>query len=582
MDTPEPQANMSPGAAGMARLAQRDAADRDPGLLPPALLCLGLAAFSIWRQGFSFGIVNNVFHVPIVLRWWELPQFQNDAMVQSLAYFTAPIYWLLGLVLTEDTIEAGFLVMHAVTRVLTFAALYALAGAVGLREFRVRALALLIIACVTASYGLTALGKTGLLIGYFSHSELAQAVSIFAVLAGLRGRLDIAGALAGVAFLLNAFFGVWLALPIGLLALHQLAVLPDRRRTIRRCAIGAAGFALGALPILVWVAASPPGTVDIDYHAFLADFFPQHFIFAWGDLRTQLRVAILLGLACVASACLLPREGRGPAFFLMGCFAAIFAAGIVVGDMVTSRMVLNLHLLRVDGLLTLLALTIVAGALAQAFLAGRPVSTLFALAVVVALQRPWNVPAMAVSSTGFLLALAIESRFPGMVATRPLPRSVMLPAALAGLALANWLLWFDEGGVRRAAANEPPHDTQLFGARPDVAEWAETKAWIRGHTPADAVFLVPTSFYDFRIGTQRSSWVDWKHGSAVMWAPDLYPAWRQRIDEVTVLATPTALMDYARRNGIAYVVIDKRRMRLSGDDRPVFENRWFAVLPTPP
>jgi hypothetical protein len=68
-----------------------------------------------------------------------------------------------------------------------------------------------------------------------------------------------------------------------------------------------------------------------------------------------------------------------------------------------------------------------------------------------------------------------------------------------------------------------------------------------------------------------------------MWAPETYPAWKARSDEVQALNSAAAQLAYACDHRIDYVVFDKRPGHMLPGaeqlDRPAFSNRWFVVAP---
>ena len=141
--------------------------------------------------------------------------------------------------------------------------------------------------------------------------------------------------------------------------------------------------------------------------------------------------------------------------------------------------------------------------------------------------------------------------------------------------------WFDPMAPRPIAPGAPPPDAHLVGIRPKATEWADLKLWVRNNTEQRAVFLVPLTLEDFRIGAQRRIWVDWKEGARVMWAPWTYAEWRERYTEVSALRTVTEMAEYARHRGIDAIVIDRR---VFADDQirdaPItilYKNRWFVL-----
>src|SRR5271166_636270 len=55
---------------------------------------------SVVVQGFFFGKINNVYHIPIVLKLFDSPQFANDPFYQSLRNFTSLVWPGLSLITT--------------------------------------------------------------------------------------------------------------------------------------------------------------------------------------------------------------------------------------------------------------------------------------------------------------------------------------------------------------------------------------------------------------------------------------------------------------------------------------------------
>ncbi len=50
------------------------------------------AILSIVLQGYYFGVGNNVFHIPIVLKVFDDKSFQDDLLIQSLRNYTSLLY----------------------------------------------------------------------------------------------------------------------------------------------------------------------------------------------------------------------------------------------------------------------------------------------------------------------------------------------------------------------------------------------------------------------------------------------------------------------------------------------------------
>jgi hypothetical protein len=538
------------------------------------LFCAVLAPASVHLQGFEFGIDNNVFHVPIVLRWYDLPQFSHDPVIQSLRHYATPVFPLLGLFTDASNIAAVFHAAFLLTRALTIFALLAVMRSFGLRGpwLAVAGAASIF---VSALYGETAIGRDELLVDIFTHTALAQAVALLSIAALVRGKLTLAAIATGLTFDLNAMVGIWMLAPLGLvLAVHLRK--PGAWRTIVRAG---AAFSATALAVALWIALSQKFSAPaFDYRSYLQAYYPYHFFIGWADWPA--RIALLLQLASgFLAATLLPRHRANAALILLA-LAVLFGAGVVVGQTSHSRLFLNLHLLRADGMLTWMAVPLVLTASVAALARKAFVPAIGAIVAVAGLiAADWRLVLF-----GLLLqagARLMARRQPGRV--NAVARQ---PLLLAAIGAASLLALATQTRYSAMPAPPGPHDVpsdqQLAGLSPRAPEWREVTRWAEAATPPDALFIIPPKL-DFVA--PRRIWVDWKEGAAVMWAPDIYATWHARSMELSSLRSAPAVLAYACRHHIDYAVFDRRPGRaLTGTDalsRPLFVNRWFAVFRVP-
>ena len=556
----------------------------------PLVLAVLAAMLSIGIQGFEFGINNNVFHIPLVLGFDGLPQFADDPVIRSLRRFVSPVYFFLVAVADEHNVAAIFFLCHFVTRVLTFFALILLLRILGAGSRRLFAAAA-VLAVTRGIYGATFLGGGGMLMKYFTHSEVSTAFALLCIGALLRGRLVLAGGLGGMTFALNAFIGVWVCAPLGLAALAHLSASPTGGPTCdalaartRRIMLAGFTFAVLALPVAVW-AMVEAGTGDpgFDYRSFLRLYYGKHFFLdasdSWSILQcVSTSASAVLALPLVAH--------RRRAALVMTGLLLVLSGGMLVGAFSESRLLLNLHLLRVDALVTMLAAVIVtAGVMRRLDVADPPRTLLLLLALAGVATAFWMVTAAALGSVALLLWLARRRGRCGDVG----PMHALLrfaasrPRALTAAALLLLVAYASAGAYlarpRPATTGTTPGDAQLEGFWPASPEWLEVQLWARANTPQDARFLVPLSPGGFRVGAQRVIWVDWKEGATAMWAPETYAAWRRRVDEVLRLRNPEDRLAYACANGLGFVVFDLRgtSLPLAEASPPNFVNRFFAV-----
>ena len=228
---------------------------RVPGLALLVGLALLATALSVIRTGFSFGVGNNVFHVPLVLGWAQLPAFAGDAFYASLAKFTSVVWPIVGWVANESNIGLVFLAGHFLSRLLSLLAIAWLLVTHLRAPLSSAALALLV--CVLSPWlvGPSPVGGHGLWVSYFTHSEVTWGPMLASLLAALAGRWILAAGLAGVVFAINAFVGVWLLAMLGMAFLVGGAPRPWAH--LPKAALA---FGLMASPALVWIARSMDGT----------------------------------------------------------------------------------------------------------------------------------------------------------------------------------------------------------------------------------------------------------------------------------------------------------------------------------
>lgn len=549
----------------------------------PWLLAAAACVLSLLRTGYSFGVSNNSFHIPIVLRFAELPQFVDDPFVLSLRQFVSPIYPLLSLVATEGNIESLFFAGVAVTHLLTLLGLLRIGEACGIKGWREQAALVFLLVAARGVYWTSPVGGDGLLVGAFHHSELARSFALLAIAGLLRGKLVQAGALTGLAFALNAFVGIWTLAPMAAGAIWHLAAPAGgagRAARLRTVLLAGAAFAVPAAPIAAWIGFTTVGaTVDFDYRAFLDGYFPNHFFLhaaSWWTLLS-LTSAVLAGSLAAG----LLERGRG-ALLVLASLGCVFGAGVLVGMFVESRLVLNLHLLRVDGMLVLLSATLVAAATVMQVRQGRPFQLATAAIAVLGLAaRQWPVVAAAMLLAHCPRLWPALDWSPEWLIARPAWPALRQRAFLAGvLVLATGGSLF-AWSLRQVRPIGPPSNRELVGSNAAVQDWLDVQRWARQATSADAMFLVPLSLGQFRTGAQRRIWVDWKDGATAMWAPQTFHAWHRRNEEVRQLDGLGPALVYACAHGIDYVVLDLRPRQGKPVDMAgaTFVNTWFEVHP---
>lgn len=531
------------------------------------IAALGGTLLSLAATGFVFGHNNNVFHLPIVAGLYDEPQFANDAFIQSLRHYAAgPWILLAGSVKYIDPYWS-FLALFAAGRFLAIAGFLACARLVGIDRLSHQLVFALLIATTHLLRGGSMAGDGGLFINYFTHSELANGLFLFALAFAIQRRIAATLAITGLIFFVNAFFGVWTAFVAGIVLLVQVARGEIVwRRIVLEGTIGTMFAVMLAAPVIWAVLANPEfgRPAGFDYPAFLNEYYPIHFLFGSVGLAGKLGLALVVTTAFGAFF-LLGKAGR-PWLVALGAACALYGIGVAVSYTTHSAAILNLHLLRSSTLIHLLAaFGLAALATRWIFDNDTSIAALAAPALIVLLALPVDgrlrYPALAMLALFVILAVAqpvfrtLLQRAPDSLLARE--RALKI-AAIAFVIAAVPVLAVSNGAKNRTLQNW-------------ADEWSQLGAWARQTTPQQAAFLIPHAKFKseaglsdvdtgemmstvFEYAARRPAWIDFKRGAAAMWSPSYYSTWHQRVAEADALTSHRQRLAYARENNIAYIV----------------------------
>lgn len=540
------------------------------------LLC---ALLTIAISGQQAGQNNNLFHMPILERLYDRPQFADDQYMQSLRHYASGFWLLLTGALRLPAALELFLPLAIMSRVLFFAGVLMLARPLGIVGRKTQCIFLLLVALSPLLRGFSAAGGGGMFINEFTHSELANATMLMALALAARQRFTAAIAVAGVTFFINIFMAVWLAVPVVLLmalALQRGAI--TFARLLRQTGWGVLACVPLVAPILLNVSANPDfgRAIAFDYRLFLLEYWPNHFLI--GEIPLREIAKLLLAVAAgVAASLLLDRDERRTALAILAGFLAIWILGTIAPSLTSSPTVLNLHLLRSSALLLIMAGMILAAAATRLILSGNRADRLVwaPLWIVATLLKPALLPLV-------FVVMAARVLWP-LDAWKPrLAAPALAIAAFGALGVAN--------AVEIATT---VHDDSVF--RQNQREWIALARWAETASVPTDIFLLPV--VNFRSsgplpGTdpaaeqllagsavfspiaERRIWIGFKEGAAVMWTPGYHDEWRRRLIETLPLADLPSRIDYARRHGIA-MVVDSCEQR--GYGTPVYRSGRLCV-----
>ena len=502
-------------------------------------------AVTLITTGFAFGVSNNVYHLPYVLNYAALPQFAHDQFYQDLGHIVSYVWPLERLFATETNVWTLFFVSYTVALFVYYAALLWMVA----RMAQVRpvglAIAALLLGITFTDSGYSMLAGENIVGGYFTETQVATALVTLSLALAVDRNLLPAIALLGLVFDVQFELALWaLAGLIG----ATIVLARDGVPMLRSWVIGGAIALVLAAPAALWLANSiaAVGTFKGDYIDYLNLVEPNQWLVWTVPLKKWILFGseLLLGFAAFAVLGPPARPARGA---FVG-FMVVFAIGCAVPFVTTNQWVLNLRLMAADGFLQVLASAAAVAVvvrdvkLAQGF--GR-VSLSMMVAVSLVLSR-YLLPigAMAMLTRAALASgefLGLERRM----------RDVN-PVLLGRCAVVTVLLILAVGGWVRAT--RPLHWVEAEPQRdPGFASLID---WARRNTATDAVFFVNGEiggpFDKFQMWSKRAVWLDDRRGASGMWDPRYYAFWKQRIDQLWSMHSPSERLPFSCGTGVDY------------------------------
>jgi hypothetical protein len=578
--------------------------NRIPSLALLGGIALVVALISVIRTGFSFGVGNNVFHVPVVLGWAQQDAFAGDAFYASLTKFTSVVWPILGWVANESNVGTVFLASHFLSRFVSLLAI----GWLLMTHLRAplpnTALALLVCSLSPWLIGASTVGGHGLWVSYFTHSEVTWGPLLAALLAALAQRWVLAAGLAGLVFAINAFVGVWL---LAMLAMAFL--MGGAQRAWAQLPKAALAFLLLASPALVWIARSMGGTsVEFSYIDYIRTYYSEHFLIEAATYR-ELVIAGVSGVTGLLAALLTPRARFW--WSVLGACSLVFACGVVLPHVLNHRIVFNLHLLRIDGIVQWLSIVLAIAVLSLRLGPDRDVAVrIFAMVGLLALLFSLKEP---VGLTFVMLSLAAvvwiergaQWTLDRLWTRRPVVAGLFAALViLVGMWLWEWtwlngFLWLAMGvwavglccglPLRRSpwllipmtVLALLPHVSKSPGVRLEDAHpvgLTELTSWVR-EQGVQGPFLLPLGKDDdyFQLLSRQPVWVDWKQGAAVMWEPKFHDQWMRRQREVGSLKTPADFAAYAQAHGLRRFIVPQAGAVCPAAARQLFRNSAYLL-----
>jgi hypothetical protein len=568
--------------------------------LEGATLSVLVAIAGLDLVGYRFGDSNQGITIPILKRFMDSSLYKWDVMVATGERFPTIFYATLAALLPgTEAIPAAFLTLYVVSIAAALAGVYRIGRWCGGREAGLLAL-------VIAIPVRNGIANESLYRVQFSHSHLASALVIWAIVLFLEGRRVVPLLMLSLGAYNHVLYSVYVLVPCLLVVLFEAREV-GRRQTLGRLASGV----LPLLPFVVWTLAhSTPMTPEwlsllrlrSAHHS-----FPSYF---GGSLAAG---AFLLALGTLTLSRLPPAKRVVVALFFVG-FAVQFVLGTVFTEFVPLKAVLQFQPHRCWRFLMLIlyglaaagvvtgwragGLARVAAVVTALILVNPQLEPLLPLAVILqtAFGRPQAETWARLTAVGTLAVLAgwdaphLELNW----AEYPLD-ALTTPTVLGAAALAVLVLIGRELGARerRWAAVAAAAGTLLWlgpttyerkRARWESGPWRDVQDWVRLHTPKDAILVTPPQEAGFRVFSERTVVGEWKDGTQQYFDEQFANEWSERMQalgpEGYARLTDQQLTDIARRFRADYVVAPLRQKRPAL--REQYRNNHYAVYAVPP
>ncbi|MEP7312998.1 MAG: hypothetical protein ABI859_10470 [Pseudomonadota bacterium] len=309
----------------------------------PALLAALAACSALWLNSDAFPSGTNVYHLPIVLDYADSLEGPHDPFTRSLGNYVSVLWPALATIATESNVRFLFLLLLVATAVLTVLGGYAMAVAAGARP-TIAAIGCGVLAFGFAGREFMEFGTGDLFAGYFTHSQVATAVGLFALAFAIRQRWCWGALICGIAADMNLFLGFWLMTNL-LLARVTFDWRNHRRPDPASYARMVGLCLLPAAPVIIWALQSHArSSAEFSFTEYLYIYYPYHsFIHleVWLFLAfAALQMAVWYGLSQ-------DTESRAEPLPVLAMTAVItIVIGAVAVYIVDHRMIQNLYPLR--------------------------------------------------------------------------------------------------------------------------------------------------------------------------------------------------------------------------------------------
>ena len=539
------------------------------------------AVASCLFSGFSFGVNNNIFHLPIIFQLFDLDQFKEDLFIQSLRHYSSGFWFLLTGASRLFDINHLFLFLFICSRFAFFFGFLLCCSLFSSLTWRNIAIFGFFALLMPFLYGMSFAGGGGLFINSFTHSELANGLVFIFLYFLAQRQFGFALAMNGLCFFLNCFMALWNFLPFCILFIIYLFKANYNKSFFKTLFFGCVVFGCCAMPVVSNIVSNPyiHSDLSFSYRDFLLYYWPYHSLAESIPLFEYLKFGNLI---IITFFCFTRLGCAGKEFLLIfKCYCLLYLFGNFVSFIFPSFFILNCHLLRSSVIFHLAASIAIANYLFT-LVNNRNISGAWLLSSVSLLMLLNDVTSFFVVPLLFLCQRKYLSFFNS-------PDALRLKRTLTILSFLFLSLYWSFFAVRNLVRS--------FRLNTRIDDLIELSKWIKENTLADSVFILPavnfnevekrhlrsqpspdcgfTDFSVFQSFSERRVYVDFKRGAAVMWCTDYFSEWKPRVDSILRYTSLNDLVYFARIEKIPYIIYD---LTLYPDFPAFYKTRYFGLI----
>jgi hypothetical protein len=476
-----------------------------------ALMMVVFTFAAININQYLYGIDNQTLKISFLKKFLNPNLYPNDPLVNQEIYFYTFFWKTLGYLIRYLSIKMTvlFFLVHSISLFLTFLAMYRLAVLL----FRNKSVALL--AMFFLLFSKDTLGGDATVYRVLDTAMVARPILLFAMYYYFKERFLKSYLLQGLAFLIHPLSAIYMIAILGTLSLANM-----KQIGLKKFGIYVAVLILLISPSLIWKMRYSPTSLNLfsaDRHWIeLLRLRSSHHLFPFSWERGTIFQAALYLLAFLVSWKRRP-EWRYHRLIVYSSLTLFLLWGIatVFSEWLPMPIILQLQLFRSAYFLYIFAVLYIANYVYHQLgphtnVTAKFTAILFAAALLYH-ARVWQI------ALGAFVLFVLGRFIYQLFFRQDLPDTYFRYALSLMVLFMGVTAFFFRGGISIENAQNP--------------SWLAVQKWANQHSALEDLFIIPPLLKTegFRVGSERSSYGDWKEGTAMAFNPAYGFEWYERM-----------------------------------------------------